>query len=224
MKETINVGGPLLRHYFTAKAYGPVTCDQALADAVRGEASFPQPSPGLLWKADADRLAALARTGSRLLKQFVRSFAGGALLWAELDRPNLVFTQGLPRILDTYYDGLSAGGFRAGIYRGTTPVAGDTYATHGYTEEINYSGNRKTPTWGAASGGSKATSSPMAFAVTGAFTGDGAFLLHRLTANGDTPGDTTSGAGILLGAGAFSGQRVLNSPDTLNVDVTATLS
>jgi hypothetical protein len=83
-----------------------------------------------------------------------------------------------------------------------------------------YTGNRKTAAWSAASGGSKALSAVLSFAITGSGTVKGCFLVFG-TGAVSTKDDTN---GVLYSAGLFSGgDKTVAIGDTLNVSYTASL-
>ncbi len=151
--------------------------------------------------------------------------ADGAVKWEE-ESPNLVVNQGLQDMVAAYLDAATQTtvwylGLITGPGSGTTIAAGDTLATHaGWTEFTNYSGTRKTATFGTATTADPSvinnTASPASFGITGAGgTVAGAFLCS-----------VTSGtAGILFSASDFQapGDRVVVSGDTLNVTYTFSL-
>lgn len=154
----------------------------------------------------------------------------GKLKWTDTIQ-NLVTTVGKNLALDTYLAGAAytvVGPFLGLIssVSYSAVAAGDTMASHaGWTEAGNanaptYSGNRKTAAWNAAAGGSKALSAALSFAITGAGTVKGAFLVFG-TGAVNTIDDTN---GVLYSAGLFTGgdKSVVNT-DTLNVSYTASL-
>jgi hypothetical protein len=105
---------------------------------------------------------------------------------------------------------------------GTADVA-DTQASHATWNEVGgtnaptYTGNRKTPVFGAATGGVKTTSAAVVFAMTGSGTVAGCFINIGGSATKD---DTT---GTLFSAGDFTaGNKVVTSGDTLSVTYAAT--
>lgn len=128
---------------------------------------------------------------------------------------NLVMTGGKNDLLDKYFGG---SGYTAAWYMGLVDnagwsayAAGDTMASHaGWAESTAYSNtNRPTVSFSAASAGSKATSTAVAFNINASATIRGAFL-----ATNNTKGGTT---GILYSAGSFSATRAVENGDTLNV-------
>lgn len=141
---------------------------------------------------------------------------------------NLVVNVGKNLALDTI---LAGSAYTAACFVGLTqssptPASGDTMASHsgwveaGATNAPTYTSPRKTPSWSAASGGSKATSSAMSFAMTGSGTVGGCFLVYGSGAVSTI--DST--AGVLYSAGAFTGgNKTVSNGDTLNVTYTASL-
>jgi hypothetical protein len=106
------------------------------------------------------------------------------------------------------------------------PLAADTMASHGSWTEAGttnaptYTGPRKTCAWSAASAGAKALSSALSFAMTGAGTAKGCFIVYFTGAVSTI--DNTSGT--LYSAGLFTGgDKVVASGDTLNVSYTTSL-
>lgn len=149
--------------------------------------------------------------------------ADGTVKWVE-EFDNLVMTSGLNKYLDaTLKTGLASPAWYVGLVTGpgsgTTYAAGDTMASHaGWTESTAYSNaTRPAFTPGTISGGSVDNSASKAvFTINGTATIAGAFM-----ADNSTKGGTT---GTLLGAGDFATDRAVESGDTLNVTVTATLT
>lgn len=147
--------------------------------------------------------------------------ADGQLKWKE-EIHNLVTTVGLNLTMDTVLGNSAAGAVVMGL-KGTGAAAlGDTQASHVWLEvgganAPTYSGNRQTPTFGAATGGAKSTSSPVVFSMTGSGTVAGCFINIGGSATKD---DTT---GTLFSAGDFTaGSKTVTSGDTLSVTYVAT--
>jgi hypothetical protein len=151
--------------------------------------------------------------------------ADGQVKWEE-EMQNLVVNQGLQSMVSVYLDGATQIttwylGLITGPGSGTTIAAGDTLASHaGWTEFTNYSGNRKTATFGTATTADPSvlnnSASPASFVISGAGgTVAGAFL---------TSVDSGT-SGTLFSASDFQspGDRVVVSGDTLNVSYTFSL-
>jgi hypothetical protein len=138
---------------------------------------------------------------------------------------NLVVNEGLQSMNTQYFKGSTYTaafflGLVTGPGSGTTFAAADTLASHaGWTEFTNYSGSRKTVTFGTATTADPsviATSSAVGFTISGAGgTVAGAFLC--------TVASGTSG--VLFSEADFQspGDRVVVSGDTLNVTYTFSL-
>ncbi len=145
----------------------------------------------------------------------------GNLKWEDQFH-NLVVNEGLQYLNDTFFSGVGYSatwyiGLIQGPGSGTTYNAGDTLTSHaGWTEYTDYSGNRKTATFGAATLADPSvidnSGSPAIFNITGAGgTVGGAFLADV----------DTGTAGILFSAGDFvGGDKIVASGDTLNVTYT----
>lgn len=148
----------------------------------------------------------------------------GNLKWEDSAK-NLVVNEGLKDMNDKYFSG---SGYTAAWYlglitgpsSGTSFVAGDTLAIHGgWTEDTNYSGNRKAVTFGAATTADPSvisnSGSPAQFTMNGTTTIAGAFLT--------TVASGTSG--ILFSEADFQspGDRAVVSGDVLNVTYTFSL-
>lgn len=151
--------------------------------------------------------------------------ADGKVKWVE-EAHNLVVNEGLQNMVAAYLDAATQTtvwylGLITGPGSGTTIAAGDTLATHGgWTEFTNYTGNRKTATFGTATTADPSvidnSASPASFAITGGGgTVAGAFLASVATGT----------SGILFSASDFQspGDRVVVSGDTLNVTYTFSL-
>lgn len=145
----------------------------------------------------------------------------GNLKWVE-EFDNLVTTVGKNDLLDKYLGNTGAGVLYMGLKGTGSAAVGDTMASHAGWSEVGlanaptYSGNRPTPSFSAASGGSKATSSAVSFTFTGSGTVAGCFL----NVGGSATKDTTTG--ILYSAGDFAASRSVVNTDVLNVTYTAT--
>jgi hypothetical protein len=150
--------------------------------------------------------------------------ADGVEKWSEHFH-NLVVNQGLANMNGAYL-GASAQtttwyvGLITGPGSGTTFAAADTLASHaGWTENTDYSGNRKTVTFGSATTANPSvisnSASPSSFTMTGTATIAGAFLCSVATGT----------SGILFSEGDFTGgDKSVASGDTLNVTYTFSLT
>jgi hypothetical protein len=172
----------------------------------------------------------LARLGAEERARVVGRFDAvcydreGREVWRR-SAPNLVTTVGKNDLLDKYLAGSSySATVRMGLKGTGSAAAGDTQASHsGWLEQgganaPTYSGNRPTPTWSAASGGSKATSAAVSFSITSSGTVYGCFINNGGSATKD---DTT---GVLYSAGDFTGgSAAVQNGYTLNVTYTASV-
>lgn len=161
---------------------------------------------------------------------FANLVRDGRTIWED-EFENTVVTVGKNLALDTYLAGSAY--TVTGPFMGLISLASfsaiattDTMSSHaGWLEAGNanaptYTVPRKTAAWNAASGGSKALSSALSFAITGTGTVKGAFLVYGTGAVSTV--DNTSGT--LYSAGLFSGgDRAVLSGDTLNISYTASL-
>jgi hypothetical protein len=149
----------------------------------------------------------------------------GNLKWED-QMHNLVVNVGLQDMNTKYFKGSSyTAAFYLGLVTGpgsgTTYAAADTLASHaGWTEFTNYSGARKTMTFGTATTADPSvidnSASPAQFAISGAGgTVAGAFLC---TVSSGTSGTLFSEADF-----QSPGDRVVVSGDTLNVTYTFSL-
>lgn len=148
----------------------------------------------------------------------------GNLKWED-QAHNLVVNQGLQDMNTQYFKG---SGYTATWYlglvtgpgSGNTYAAGNTLASHtGWTEDTNYSGNRKSVTFGTATTADPSvisnSASPSTFSMTGTTTIAGAFLASVATGT----------SGILFSVSNFQspGDRSVISGDTLSVTYTFNL-
>ena len=142
----------------------------------------------------------------------------GNLKWEDKAH-NLVVNEGLQDMNTEYFKGVSYNaawylGLVTGPGAGNTYAAGDTLASHiGWTEDTNYSGNRKTATFGTATTADPSvidnSGSPAQFSMTGTTTIAGAFLASV----------DTGTSGVLFSVSNFQspGDRSVVSGDTINV-------
>ena len=148
----------------------------------------------------------------------------GNLKW-ETTKHNLVVNEGLQDMNTKYFKGATYTaawylGLVTGPGSGTTFAAADTLASKAWTEFTNYSGSRKSVTFGTATTADPSvisnSASPSAFTISGAGgTVAGAFLCS-----------VSSGtSGILFSESDFQapGDRVVVAGDTLNVTYTFSL-
>ena len=143
--------------------------------------------------------------------------SSGNLKWIDTFH-NLVVNQGLQDMNSQYFKGV---GYTAAWYlglvtgpgSGTTYAATDTLASKAWTENTNYTGNRKAVTFGTATTADPSvitnSASPSSFTMSAnAQTIAGAFLCSVATGT----------SGILFSAGDFTGgDKVVDSGDTLSV-------
>jgi hypothetical protein len=148
--------------------------------------------------------------------------ADGQVKWSE-EIFNLVTTVGKNFTMDTVLGNTAGGAVVMGLKGTGTADVADTQASHATWNEVGgtnapaYTGNRPTPTFGAASAGAKATSSAVSFAITSSGTVAGCFI----NIGGSATKDNTTGT--LFSAGDFTaGSRAVINGDTLNVSYTAT--
>lgn len=158
----------------------------------------------------------------------------GNLKWKDtID--NLITTIGKNFILDTVLAGSAYTvtgpfiGLISNVSYTTGPAVGDTMASHGGWTEAGgtnaptYTAPRKTAAWNAASGGSKALSSNLSFAITSGTNViiKGAFMV--LGSGAVSTIDNTSGT--LFSAGTFSGgDKTVSNGDTLTVSYSVALT
>jgi hypothetical protein len=149
--------------------------------------------------------------------------ADGQLKWTDAIE-NLVTTVGKNFTLDTTLGNVAGGAVVMGLKGTGTAVVADTQASHASWLEVGlanaptYSGNRPTPSFSAASAGSKATSSAVSFSMTSTGTVAGCFI----NIGGSATKDNTTGT--LFSAGDFSSSKSVVNGDTIAVTYTATLT
>lgn len=149
--------------------------------------------------------------------------ADGQVKWEE-PIINLVTTVGKNLTLDTVLGNSAAGAVVMGLKGTGTASTSDTQASHATWNEVGlanaptYSGNRKTPSFSAASSGSKTTSSAVSFSITSSGTVAGCFI----NIGGSATIDNTTGT--LFSAGDFSSSKSVVNGDSIAVTYTATLT
>lgn len=154
----------------------------------------------------------------------------GNLLW-ENDFDNLITTLGKNFLLDTTLGGSSytvVGPFMGLISSASfsAVAAADTMASHSgwlecnATNAPNYTGNRQTPAFGAASAGVKAMSAGLAYVMSNSGTIQGAFMV---TGSGAV-NTNTSTAGTLFNAGTLATAQPVISGNTVTVSWSGTLT
>lgn len=147
----------------------------------------------------------------------------GNIKWED-DIENLVTTVGKNSTLDTILGNVAAGAVVMGLKGTGTAAVTDTQSSHagwlevGLANAPTYSGNRPTPSFSAASAGSKATSSAVSFSMTSTGTVAGCFI----NIGGSSTKDSTTGT--LFSAGDFSSSKSVVNGDTIAVTYTATLT
>lgn len=134
---------------------------------------------------------------------------------------NLVTTQGKNAMLDTFLGRAAAyAAIMFGLITGSTaPVAGDTYAAHGFSEAgTDTVAARLAPTYGVASAGAKATSSGTQFTITKAGGATITGLSQSMGPSGiSAAGDTSVAGAILFSAGMFSSSVTVPQNSTVTV-------
>jgi hypothetical protein len=149
--------------------------------------------------------------------------ADGQIKWQD-GIENLVTTVGKNFTLDTTLGNTAGGAVVMGLKGTGTAVVADTQASHATWLEVGlanaptYSGNRPTPSFSAASAGSKTTSSAVSFSMTSTGTVAGCFI----NIGGSATKDSTTGT--LFSAGDFSSSKSVVNGDTIAVTYTATLT
>jgi hypothetical protein len=148
----------------------------------------------------------------------------GNLKWKE-EYDNLVVNEGLNDLLQKYFNGSSyTAAWKIGLKATGTVSAGDTQASHGFTEITAYStaggatsaGLRPTAVLASASSQSVVTSTAAVFSVIASASVAGGFLTTGTTVAGD--------GGVLYGAGDFTAIRTVINGDVINVSLTLTAS
>ena len=165
------------------------------------------------------------RTGTKYKRD------NGKLVWEPTSNweysDNIVVNQGLDYLLDVALSGgtqIAAADWQITLNKtATSPVAGDTYASRGWTE---IAGSDVTETVreefgdNAVSGQSISNGTAAQYTANATFTAYGAALLGG-GASPNTIGDT-AGGGTLYAASDFSTSKALTASDTIDVTYTLT--
>ena len=175
-----------------------------------------------------------AEAASKEIQELKEKMEGMVFLADTYEIDNVVTTVGKNLALDTYLAGSAYTvtgpfiGLISNVSYTTGPAAGDTMASHGGWTEAGgtnaptYTAPRKTAAWSAASGGSKALSSNLSFAITSGTNViiKGCFMVYGSGAVSTI--DNT--AGTLYSAGTFSGgDKTVSNGDTLTVSYSTSL-
>lgn len=141
---------------------------------------------------------------------------------------NLVVDEGLQDMNSKYFSGVGYSadwflGLVEGPGAGNTYAAGDTLATHaGWTELIpgtDYTGNRKTATFGTAT-----TADPSVISNSGSPASFAMLVNATVVAGALLASVATGTSGILFSVGNFTGgDKTVDNGDTLNVTYTFSL-
>ena len=225
-----------------AASHGSASISTAVAELEKAEAhgTYHVNAIGPVERFRDEYVGLRDRLQAKGLKGFMDRLLNGASLlkdftaipleqkWAE-ECPNVVTTVGKNYALDGY---LQTAVTIVGPYMGlintnaSAAVVGDTMASHAGWLEVGtanaptYTAPRKTAAWSAASGGAKALSAALSFAIGSSGTVGGCFLVLGTGALSTI--DNT--AGVLYSAGAFTGgSKTVSNGDTLNVSYTASL-
>ncbi len=150
----------------------------------------------------------------------------GSLRWAELQRPNIITTQGLNSLLDVYLRNQTqiTAWYIAPVETDTVAALGMTYAVPVFTEWDGYTeALRQAYTPAAASGGVITnTASKATFTSSESKTLYGAALFGGGAA-ATTKADT-AGGGTLFCYSKFSSSKDVENTDTFKVTLTVTIA
>jgi hypothetical protein len=150
----------------------------------------------------------------------------GSLKWAELQRPNIITTEGLNSLLDVYLRNQTqiAAWYIAPVETDTDAALGMTYAVPVFTEWDGYTeAARQAYTGAAASGGVITnTASKATFTSNETKTLYGAALVGGGAA-ASTMSDT-AGGGTLFCYSKFSSSKDVENTDTFKVTLTVTIA
>lgn len=150
----------------------------------------------------------------------------GNLKWQELQRPNIITTEGLNSLLDVYLDAATqiTAWYIGPVETDTTAAITQTYAVPVFTEWDGYTeAARQALAMAAASGGvSTNTASKATFTANETKTLYGAALF-----GGGTSASTianTNGGGVLFCYSKFSSAKEVESGDVFKVTLSVTIA
>lgn len=130
---------------------------------------------------------------------------------------NIVVNEGIDYILDSALSGLTpVTTWNMGLKNNTSPAAGQTYETKGFTEIADYDETER-PSWdegGVSSQTITNSASPASFSINTTVSIYGAFICGG--PNSATKSNSSSG-NYLICVADFASQKDLNSGDTLQV-------
>ena len=148
----------------------------------------------------------------------------GNLKWED-EYDNLVVNEGLNDLVQQYFNGSSYSATWYVALKATGTIsAGDTMASHGFTEITDYTTaggtsaavTRPTAVLASASSQSVVTSTAAVFSINGTVCVAGGFLASKSTVGGNL--------GVLYGAGDFTAIRSVIDGDVVNVSRTLSAS
>lgn len=170
--------------------------------------------------------AAIAGLSVKTVWDFECFRKDGSLKWAELQRPNIITTQGLNSLLDVYFRNQTqiAAWYIAPVETDTTAALAMTYAVPVFTEWDGYSEAARQAFTGAAASGGVMTNT----AAKATFTASENKTLYGAALFGGGTDPTvmanTAGGGILFCYSKFSGSKDVESGDTFKVTLTVTIA
>jgi len=170
--------------------------------------------------------AAIAGLSVKTVWDFECFRKDGSLKWAELQRPNIITTQGLNSLLDVYFRNQTqiAAWYIAPVETDTDAALGMTYAVPVFTEWDGYTEAARQAFTGAAASGGVITNaaSKATFTASENKTLYGAALFGG-GSDAATMADT-AGGGTLFCYSKFSGSKYVESGDTFKVTLTVTIA
>lgn len=170
--------------------------------------------------------AAIAGLSVKTVWDFECFRKDGSLKWAELQRPNIITTQGLNSLLDVYFRNQTqiAAWYIGPVETDTAAAITQTYAVPVFTEWDGYSEAARQVFTGAAASGGVMTNT----AAKATFTASENKTLYGAALFGGGTDPTvianTAGGGTLFCYSKFSGSKDVESGDTFKVTLTVTIA